>query len=335
MTSLIRMQTTSRDGQRIELELILNDCSIHGQFPTLSAFRDAIGRVMTIRQKARRFGRELQCHRNVVNAQVTRDLTMPQAIQALSNDKRRALMQWLTRRGPFWEDFRQHSGDNDLLEYNGELVTDTAVGEAAYCLMHGIGRVLVSLKPSCWLVSPLTVNWHDNGYIRNVGVLNYWDPIEVETALESAPIHLGSWKDLEEAARIRCPELTFAKDSFDPLKGHPFGKGTAERLLLRFNVLNVLKNCFGEQGGWTAEGRALYHKHFIGQKAWFSDSTDAEKIKFRSEFTFAHPAKAGEWLCCTWHGKVKTPQMRIHFSWPIRADEPLYIVYVGPKIAKW
>ena len=99
--SSTRTQTTSRDGQRTELELILNDCSIHGQFPSLGAFRDAIGRVMTIRETARRFGMDVQCHRNVVNAQVTHDLTMPQAVQALSSDKCRALMQWLTRRGPF------------------------------------------------------------------------------------------------------------------------------------------------------------------------------------------------------------------------------------------
>ena len=109
---------------------------MHGQFTNLGAFRDAIGRVMAIREAARRFGRDLQCHRNVVNAQVTNDLTMPQAVQSLSSEQRRALMQWLTRRGPFWEDIREH-GEEDLMEHNDEVVTDTAVGEAAYCLIHG------------------------------------------------------------------------------------------------------------------------------------------------------------------------------------------------------
>ena len=259
---------------------------------------------------------------------------MPQAVQALSSDKCRALMQWLTRRGPFWEDVRQHSGENDLLEYNGEFVTDTAIGEAAYCLIHGIGRGLVSLEPSSWLISPLSVNWHDNGHVRTVEVLNYWDQDRVEAALESAPVPLGAWKDLEAVARMRCPNLTFAKDSFDPLNGHPFGKGAAEHLLLRLNVLHVMKNCFNERGERTPEGHALYQQHFTGDKAWFSDSSDTEKVQFESDLTFVHPTKAGERLFCTWHGKVKTPQLRIHFSWPIRASEPLYIVYVGPKITK-
>ena len=317
------------------MELILNDCSIHGQFPSLGAFRDAIGRVMTIRATARRFGRDLQCHRNVANAQVTPDLMMREAApRALDRNMLRAFMGWLDRYGPFWDDFRQHSADDDLLEYNGEIVTDTAIGEAAHCLLNGIDRSLVSVKPSAWLVSPLFINMHDNGRVRGVDVLNYWDPDAVEAALESAPVPLGSWKELEAVARMRCPDLTFSSDSFGPLAGHPFGKGAAERLLLRLNVLQDLKNCFDERGRRSPEGHSLYQEHFTGDKAWFSDSSRTEKSEFESDLTFPHPTNAGEWLFCTWHGKVKTPQLRIHFSWPIRASEPLYIVYVGPKITK-
>ena len=290
---------------------------------------------MSIRQMARRFGRELQCHRNVAFAQVTRDLTMPQAVQSLSLDMRRAFMQWLTRLGPFWEEFRQHSGDDDLLEYNGEFVSDTAVGEAAFCIINGLERSLVSLEPSSWLNSPLNVNWHYNGQIRSVEVLNYWCLISVKAALEAVPVDLRSWNELEEVARTRNPALMFTRDSFSPLEGHPFSKGIAERLLLRLRILHALKNSVAEHGGWTPEGHSLYRKHFIGQNAWFSDSTDAEKVKFKHEFTFPHPVKAGERLFCPWHGKVKTRQLRIHFSWPIQSDEPLYVVYVGPKIAKW
>ena len=39
-------------------------------------------------------------------------------------------------------------------------------------------------------------------------------------------------------------------------------------------------------------------------------------------------------LFCPWHGKVKSPQYRIHFSWPTTATTPIYIVYVGPKLTK-
>ena len=188
---------------------------------------------MAIREMARRFGRDVQCHRNVGYAQVTHDLTMQSAVQALSRDQRTALMQWLMRLGPFWEDVREHSSQDDLLECNGKVVTDTAMGEAAYCLAHRIDRSLVSLKPSCWLTSPLSVTWHEDSYERNIEVHNYWDLDDVKAVLESTPVTLESWKNVEVVAKIRRPDLTFADDSFDSLEGHPFNKGAAERLLSR------------------------------------------------------------------------------------------------------
>ena len=113
------MPATSPDGEKTgtEVDLLFNDLSIHGQFPDVAAFRGAINRVMTMREVARsRYGRELQCHRNVAHAPVTRGLSMPQAVQGLSRDKRSALMQWLARSGPFWEDYRQHGSDDYLEE---------------------------------------------------------------------------------------------------------------------------------------------------------------------------------------------------------------------------
>jgi hypothetical protein len=96
----------------------------------------------------------------------------------------------------------------------------------------------------------------------------------------------------------------------------------------------ILKGCFDDQGHRNDEGHRLYANHFTGAKASFSDSSDSEKNDFRNELTFAHPEQPGETLFCAWHGKIKTPQIRIHFSWPVRSEAPLYVVYVGPKITK-
>ncbi len=318
------------------MDLLFNDLSIHGQFPDVAAFRGAIGRVMAIREIARRrYGRELQCHRNVAHARVTRDSSMPQAIQSLSKAKRSALMQWLARSGPFWEDvdFRRHSSD-DWLECKGEVVTDTAAGEAAYRLFHGIECGLVSMDPSSWVFSPLPVQWREGQSARSMDVPNYWDVEGLTAVLDAASVSLESWTDLETAARRRCPELTFSQDCFEPLRGHPFGVGAAQALLSRLTVLHDLKNSSDERGQRTPEGHETHRKHFTGKKAWFSDSSDTEKADFRQDLTFPHPVNAGETLFCTWHGKVKTPQLRIHFSWPVHSATPLYVVYVGPKITK-
>jgi len=39
--------------------------------------------------------------------------------------------------------------------------------------------------------------------------------------------------------------------------------------------------------------------------------------------TFTHPDESDKTLFCPWHGKVQTPQLRVHFSWPVRVDKSL------------
>jgi hypothetical protein len=101
------------------------------------------------------------------------------------------------------------------------------------------------------------------------------------------------------------------------------------------NVLNRLKTCFDAEGRRTSEGEELVDNFFRREKALFSDSSESEKndANFRSAMTFKDPD--GQELICFWHGKVKRPkQYRIHFSYPIEKDEPLYIAYIGEKLTK-
>jgi hypothetical protein len=316
------------------MDLIVNDLSLHGQFPNLAAFRDSIRRVMLIREISRRHNRALYCHRGFASGQVTRGEHMTAAVKALPLDEQRAVMAWLCQHGPFWDDDRQH-GREDWYECAGEIVTETAVGETAHCLLHGIERGLVSLQPSDFVYDPVPVErvFEDDNR-AHVDVRNYWEPEAVEACLAAAPPALASWAALEELSISRFVHLRFAGNAFEPLRTQPFKQGVAERILVRFEVLHRLKQCFDEDGSRTEDGHALYQQHFTGDKGWFSDSSDAEKADFTSELTFHHPDAPGESLFCTWHGKVKSPQYRIHFSWPVTARSPVYVVYVGPKITK-
>ena len=156
------------------MQLFVNDLSIHGQFPDIQTFKEAIRRVMTMREIARKFGRQLYCHRNLAYTQVTKDLLMPQAVQHFDKNEQRSVMQWLTRNGPFWEDIREHS-PNEYMECNGNVVTDTAIGEAAHCCFYGSLHDLVSLTPSDWDYSPLYINWIRNGdNNRDLTIGNHW-----------------------------------------------------------------------------------------------------------------------------------------------------------------
>jgi hypothetical protein len=311
----------------------MNELSIHGQFGDLSTFRIAIGRVMELREMARRYGRQLRCHRNIANVQVTPSLTLPEAVRALSTNDRRALMQWVTRQGPFWEDERRH-GPDDYLECNNAVVTDSALGEAAVCCIEGADCRVVSVRPSGWETSPLVVAWATEGGAREASVMNHWEPVDVEASLQAAAPISTSWDDVASYSADRFLNLTIAGDTFEGLRGHPFSSAAAERIRVLLSILDRFKTCFDEEGNRTSEGQQIYQDHFTGANAWFTDSSDDEKIEFLSELTFRHPANRKEMLACPWHAKIKTGQLRIHFSWPIRVSDPLYIVYVGPKLTK-
>lgn len=317
----------------LALELLTNDLSIHGQFHDIPTFRIALKQLMAIRNVAKRYGREVYCHRNMASVQVMPNVYMQQAIQGLPIDDRRAVMQWLTRHGPFWEDERLH-GKDDWLECRGDVVTDTAVGETAYRCFNQTKTSLVSLIPSLWDFSPALVEWHKSDEeLERTEVVNYWDADTLETALLAAPLQITSWEMLENMSTARCTQLTFSSDCFNPLKGYPIVPKTIQDILNRLEVLNQFKICFDTEGKRTNEGHRLYQKHFTGKRAWFSDSSDTKKDKFKQKLTFSHPSRIGESLFCPWHGKVNFhPPLRIHFSWPVTAVDPLYIVYVGPKL---
>ena len=237
---------------------------------------------------------------------------------------------------PFWDDLRKHSPD-DWLECRSEVVTDSAIGEAAFRKLHGVECGLVSATPSNWDFSPVEVTWRweVEGIDDQHTKLDNWREIaELEQMLRDAAPPIRSWADLRQTSISRFENLTFAEDCFDPLNGCPFAKSTVEQFTKQLSILDRLTRTFNASGERTPEGNRIYKDLFTGDRAQFSDSSETEKRDFLNELTFAHPDSPGVQLFCTWHGKVRHGMYRLHFSWPIRADEPVYIVYAGPKITR-
>ena len=322
------------------MEFLVNDLSMDGQFHDLALFKKSIKQVMGIRQHIRKHGYTLFCHRDIASARVTPDLVMQQAVNCLSMDEKRAWMQWLTRLGPHWEDNRLYDEDG-WLEVAGECVSKSAVGEAAVCCLRGLPRELVSFDPSTWLRSPINVKWvHADESSDDITVENHWNLDSVKRTLAVNPKPVASWKDVEVRSVERCSRLSFSKDAFNALDGQPFAVGAAKRIRELLNVLNKMKGCFNDDGTRNTEGHRLYQEFFTGKKgkggkgSLFKDSSDSEKRDFVNKLTFVHPDNKNETLFCPWHGAVQTPQYRIHFSWPITDKNPLYIVYIGPKLTK-
>ena len=162
----------------------------------------------------------------------------------------------------------------------------------------------------------------------------------LEGFLRLAPPPLTSWDQLDDLATVRFEQITFSPDTFEPLHGLPFVSAAAQRLVVVLDILNRFKGCFDEKGRRTKEGHHIYQNFFTGKKgdggrgALFSDSSEEEKRRFKSEMTFKDPSNAARRIFCPWHGKIQTPQLRVHFSYPIRANDELFVVYIGPKITK-
>lgn len=315
------------------MTFLLNEKSVHGQFATASDFHDAVGVVMQMRSKAKLCGHEVRCDESLTHAMVTATESMPQVIQSMSRDRRMAWTQWVSKSGPFWIADREHDEDDWLLMSDESEVTDTSIGEVAFCVGSGIERQLISFSPSDWIRDPLSVMWVKGDETSlAVNIRNHTTLASIESSVASLPAVFDSWRTLEKFSRVSCTHLLLADDAFKSLKPHPYHQGVAERLYGLLSVLNLVSNGFDSDGRRTKECERLFAEHFAGKKAWFTDSSASEKNEFSNELTFPHPTKAGEKVMCTWHGKVKTPQMRIHFSWPITADVKVYVPYVGPKL---
>ena len=319
------------------MDLLANGLSVHEQFHDLADFRNAMAQLMAMRTAAKRFGREVQCHKGLLIAKPMPGVPMQKAIGSLGvESERRAIMIWLTRAGPFWDDMRRH-GEGDWLECGGQLITDTAVGEAAFRTLHGVDCGLVSLTPSDWCDSPLEVTWireSEGSANRSAPVENWWNKESFQKMLQHRVPPIGSWDDLRDATRNRFASLSFAEDCFSPLATTPFAKSAADRIIVLLDVLDRLALAFDTGGARSAEGHQLYQDYFTGDRALFSDSSDSEKHEFRRDLTFAHPEDPTRRLFCTWHGKVSHLTLRLHFSWPVEAGKPVPVVYAGPKLTK-
>lgn len=290
---------------------------------------------MTIRATAHRYGREVHCNRALLAAHAQPGVPLQRTLGRLPQNERRAAIGWMTKSGPFWDDLRRHS-DDDWLECGGDVVTDTAVGEAAFRALHNTDCGLISVTPSEWEYSPVEVLWRREGLAdRSTNLGNWWDDDELERKLQEAPPPIRSWEELRVLSYTRFRALTFADDCFMPLAGVPFALSAVDRMLALFDILDRFARAFDAAGRRTSEGHAIYRHYFTGgTNALFSDSSDREKRRFRSEMTFHHPYEPGEFLFCTWHGKVRAPMLRMHYWWSGRAGDPVYVVYAGPKITK-
>lgn len=318
-----------------KMDFSFNELSLEGVSAEDKAFKQGIDQVMNIRQLLRRLNRDLYCSHSIQSTLMVDGKNIYQAISLWDIEPRRALLGWLTKFGPFWEDIRKHSED-DFFAYKDLIVTGSAVGEVAFLCSHGLDWRLVSLAPSSWEFSPVPVDWYKSDEeSTSMDVINYWTFDQIKGALDEDSQTISSWEDLKQFAYGRYSNISFLTECFEGLQGFPFMFSQSKRILVLLQVLDELENCVDRFGKRTDEGHRIHRNYFEGDTALFSPSSVRERSRYKKELTFPHPDRKDETLFCHWHGKVSSsPPIRIHFSWPNKADEPLYVVYVGPKLTR-
>jgi hypothetical protein len=239
--------------------------------------------------------------------------------------------------GPFLDDDRQQIED-DYFAFEGHDVTDQGLGEAAR-------RCYFNLEAGCFSFvggpvdcerNPLTVQHGlDDQPLGYVDVPNVYEIEGLEkSALAALPIPT-SWAELLEQCRLRFDRLVFSDGILKQLRGQPFSSYVCERVFALLSVLQQYMDQRLPNGERSLVCHQIVTTHFTGDKAWFTDESDQNKRKFRNEMTFSDPENGTRQLFCPWHGKIKSPQYRIHFDWPAAPEaNHIKVLYIGPKITK-
>lgn len=318
------------------MELIVNELSLHGQFENVSSFVEALSQMMAMRRVAQRYGIVVSCNSTLLNRHAVWKSDMRQALKRISESQRRSVMLWITRQGPFWDVHRKHP-ESEWFECRGCLITGTGLGEAAFCNMRGIECGVVSFSPSEWQDSPIQFVWKggsDGSEQLRGSIENWYTGSDLEVSLKHLASEVKSWTDLRSVSTRRFTSLAFSSTCFDGLVGVPFVKRSANHILDLLEVLDCLAREFNDDGSRTIEGQRIYDNHFTGRQAWFSDSSNPEKQKFKHKLTFKDPRQPNIKSMFGWHGKENYSLIRLHFSWPIRHRESVAVVYIGPKLTK-
>jgi hypothetical protein len=311
---------------------LFNDASLHGQFAAPSQFFGALGVIFRMRDAMQRAGFKLEVNRRLAESCPIGALTFREVINKISNPQnKRQVLTWLDRDGPFWDEPPIHSG-SEYFECDGEVVTDTALAEACNLMMLFTDASLVSLNPSKFLQNTIEVNWRDRvDGDRCWLIQNFFSEAPLVEHLARIEKPLASWQQVVDWAKANCRSLLLSPDILAQLPS-TFYPNAAQRAQVLFKALNEINLAI--QTGKADRFEELRRLWMEGEKARITDSSDGEKADFASDLNFKHPM-SGRVIACTWHAKIKTPQIRIHFEWPKQnVQDALFIGYFGPKLTK-
>ncbi|MDM8548437.1 hypothetical protein QUF72_00105 [Desulfobacterales bacterium HSG2] len=330
------------------MQFYTNELSLEGQYESIQNFIRALETVYKAKREIRNFGYRLFCDRRlsltICVRTKDRHFTFEQAVlQTKNKNLIRNIRGWIAKSGPFLEEADKLSVEEYLQDEFDNIVSGSSVAEAAWRTKIGQDTHVISFSPSTYNKSPLYITWFkNNGKTDQLSTQNFW---EIKTLINYLKGHAEapkSWNELIRQCENKYKKLCFSDELINMLTPHPFVDSIARRTMELLRILNELSVSFDEDDQLGKHGHEIITNYFHGDNALFSDESDKNKTEFKEKLTFIVPKESDttkkeiseKKIFCPWHGKIKHKQYRIHFSWPKKKKEPLYIVYIGPKITK-
>lgn len=319
------------------MRLYWNELALSEAHVSREVAAEAIEDFLSARYARAALARAVYCARTLPDTVLGDGQPLKAIVPNLKPEVRSAFYRWASASGPFLEDQRE-AFDDDLFLLGAIEVTDLGLGEAARQILRqrSAGVFSPAAKGGAYTAEALSVT---HGFpdepIALIDVTNICDLRVAADRIAAAEPEPARWAELLTQCRDRYPALLISPHCDIVLARYPFERNVARRTFELLNVLQrIVEETDKETGALSPLGREIQQQHFVGSKAWFSDAGNDEKNDFREAMTFPDP-EGGDPITMFWHGKVKTPQYRIHFDWPIRAPyKRLCIGYIGPKISK-
>src|SRR5438552_7650150 len=138
---------------------LLNDASLHGQFPAAADFWPSLSTIFQMRKALERSGFRLEVNRMLAQRPTVNERSFREVVGGSNNRELvRSVLSWLDKDGPFWDDPAIHLA-GEYFECNEELVTETALAEACNLLEYQVQLALLGFSPSRFFRNPLEVHW--------------------------------------------------------------------------------------------------------------------------------------------------------------------------------
>ena len=320
------------------MKWILNDLSLDNEYTAADQLVNFLVPILRLRKKTV-FRDGLFCSRNFGGLQLTTGELFSHAIFKYQDKNIKTLiLSWVSKSGPFWDDQREGIAE-DYFEYDGVDVTDRGLGESARLEINE--KLVTSLSSfntsdTKFGKSPLQIQ-HGiaEEILGEICVKNIWTVDDLVNSIDGSIPTPKNWNEAAQYLIDKFDRLQFSTEIFNQLSSQPFSFYIVERLEELLSVLQQFIECRDSNGEYTQKNHETLENHFMGDKAWFSDESSSNKISFKHQLKFPDPNNVSKKIFAPFHGKIKTPQFRVHFPWPIRLkDRVIKILYIGPKITK-